>query len=86
MGELCMKRECIEELIRGNREIEFKFCGKRYSITYYNDNREKYISVGEFYGKTIDVKNADEVLKLKINGYSLEKIFAALPDSAFDIY
>lgn len=81
-----MKAECIESLIECNREIEFTYKGKRYSITYYNDKREKYISVGEFYGKFVDVKNSSEVLKLKIGNLTLEQIFAKLPDSAFDIY
>lgn len=40
-----MKTECIEVLINENREIEFAYKGNRYSIAYYNDNREKYISV-----------------------------------------
>ena len=81
-----MKRESIEELINGYREIEFKYRGKKYSITYYNDKREKYISVGEYYGRYIDVKNANELFKLKIGRLTLEQIFARLPDSAFDIY
>ena len=81
-----MKIEYIEELINGNREIEFKYRGSRYSITYYNDNREKYISVCKFYEKPIDVKNVKELLKIKIGRYTLEQIFKALPDSAFNIY
>ena len=86
MGELQMKRECIEELIKAGREIEFQYRGERYSITYYNDDREKSISVCKFYGKPIDVRNAEEVLKLTIGRFTLEQIFSALPDSAFDIY
>jgi len=81
-----MKRECIEELIKAGREIEFQYRGARYSITYYGDDREKGISVCKFYGKPTDVRNADEVLKLTIGGLTLEQIFAALPDNAFDIY
>lgn len=81
-----MRPECIEELINGNREIIFKYHGNKYSIVYYNDHREKYISVGKFYGKYVDVRNANEVLKLKIGNLTLEQIFAKLPDSAFDIY
>lgn len=81
-----MKRECIEELIRSGREIEFRYRGGRYSITYYNDEREKGISVCKFYGKPIDVADAEEVFGLTIGGVKLEEIFAALPDSAFDIY
>ena len=85
-GFSIMKAECIEALISQNREIEFTYRGNRYSITYYNDNREKYISVCKFYEKPIDVKNADELLKLKIGRYTLKQIFGVLPDSAFDIY
>ena len=81
-----MKVECIEELINGNREIEFTYRGHRYSITYYNDNREKYISVCKFYEKPVDVKNAKELFELTIGKYTLKQIFEALPDSAFDIY
>jgi hypothetical protein len=85
-GFSIMKAECIETLINENREIEFTYRGNRYSITYYNDNREKYISVCKFYEKPIDVKNADELFKLTIGKFTLKQIFEALPDSAFDIY
>lgn len=81
-----MKAECIECLIACNREIEFAYQGKDYSITYYNDKREKYISVCEAKKDPIDVKNAGEVLHIKIGERTLEQIFAELPDSAFDIY
>lgn len=81
-----MKRECMEELINAGRKIEFHYNGKRYSITYYGDNREKSISVCEFYKTPIDVRNANDAFELKIGSYTLEQIFAVLPDSAFDIY
>lgn len=81
-----MKRECVEELINSNREIEFTYKGNRFSITYYNDNRKNYISVCKFYEKPIDVSSAKELLKLKYGKYTLEKIFAIIPDSAIDIY
>lgn len=81
-----MKRECIEELINANREIEFTYRGRRYSIVYYNDDREKYISFGEFYKTPIDVANPAEIFKIRIGSRTLEEIFDSLPDSAFDIY
>ena len=81
-----MKRECLELLINNGREIEFTYRGNRYSITYYNDNREKYISVCKFYDNPIDVKSVDDLLKLRIGKYTLEQIFASLPDSSIDIY
>ena len=81
-----MRIELIEALINENREIEFVYCRKKYSITYYNDKREKYISFGEFYGNFVDVKNANELLKLRIGTKRLETILSELPDSAFIIY
>ena len=81
-----MRRECLEELINGNRDIEFKFHGKWYSITCYNDNRENYISVCRFYHKPTDVKSVEELLRLSIEDFTLEEIIEALPDSAFIIY
>ena len=81
-----MKRECLELLINAGREIEFVYRKNRYSITYYNDNRKNYISVCRFYKNPIDVSSANEALKIKIGKYTLEQIFASLPDSAIDIY
>lgn len=81
-----MKMEYIQELINNNREIEFTFNNNHYSITYYNDNREKYISFYKFYNEPIDVKNAGELFKLKIGNQTLEQIFKSLKDSSFYIY
>ncbi len=80
-----MKPECIEELVRGRREIEFFYLGHRYSITYYEDDRKNFISVCQYYHKPVDVKDADELLKLKIGRRTLEQIFSLLPDNAIDI-
>ena len=81
-----MKRECLELLIDNGREIEFVYRGNRYSITYYNDDRKKCISVCKFYHEPIDVSSADEALKIRIGKYTLEQIFASLPDSAICIF
>lgn len=81
-----MNKALFEELISTNREIEFDYKGKRYSVTYYNDNRPDYISFAEFYKRPIDVKSIDELLKVKIGSFSLEQVIGSLPDSAFDIY
>lgn len=81
-----MKIECIESLINENREIEFMYHGHKYSITYYNDNRKKYISVCEYYATPHDVSSVEELLKLRIGRKTLREIFEQLPDSAFTIY
>lgn len=81
-----MKMEYIQELINNDREIEFTFNNNHYSITYYNDNREKYISFCKFYNEPKDVKNTEELFKLKIGNQTLKQILKSLPDSSFDIY
>ncbi len=53
---------------------------------HIKDNREKYISFCKFYNEPIDVKNVEELFKLKIGDQTLEQIFKSLPDSSFDIY
>jgi len=81
-----MKAECIECLIDCNREIEFSYLGKRYSITYFNKNNIRLISICEFYKEPVNVKTSSEVLKYKIGSLTLEEIFSKLSDSSFDIY
>lgn len=68
-----------------NREIEFNYFGKRYSITHYEENGKRMISFCEFYKEPTHVRTADEALPLKIGSKTLMEIFAKLPDSAFDI-
>ena len=86
LGESKMKREELIELIKTNREIEFKYDGNDYSITYYNDGRKNYISFCKAYQKPIDVSNAYELLRIEIGILNLEQVFLILPDSAIDIY
>lgn len=84
--EPAMEIQYIQQLINNDRKIEFDFNENRYSITYYNDNMEKYISFCKFSNEPIDVKNAEELFKLKIGNQTLEQIFKSLKDSSFDIY
>lgn len=81
-----MRLECVELLVENNREIEFEYQDKKYSITYYNDNRERFISFCEFYQTPTDVKNVQELLNIKIGDKTLQKVLSELEDSAFDIY
>ena len=81
-----MRIECIELLTQGNREIEFVYNNKRYSITYFRENGEKMISFCEFYQTPTDVRTVRELLDIKVDGKTLEKILSELPDSAFDIF
>ena len=81
-----MKRECIELLVENNREIEFAYNDKRYSITYYDDKRKKYISFAEFYKLPIDVSSVNDLLKIKLDEKMLEEVLSELPDENIDIF
>lgn len=81
-----MRSKEIEQLIEAGREIEFEYRNSRYSITYFNEDCEKPISVCKFYEQPINVRSANEVLKLTIGSRTLKEIFESLPDSAFDIF
>ena len=60
-----MRAECIQELIRGNREIEFRYRGSRYTIVGF-DKDGKMIAACKAYGKVVEVSDVSELLKLKI--------------------
>lgn len=81
-----MKRKKIEELINTGREIEFLYNNKKYSITYYGDNRSNYISFCEFNKEPIDVSSIDKLLDLTLDGSRLEEIFSNLPNESVEIY
>lgn len=81
-----MRKEELKELIELGHEIEFKYKGKKYSITYYNDKRKKYISFCEFYKEPVDVSKVDELLELKIKDIKLSEIFELLKEEDIDIY
>lgn len=81
-----MKLAAIESLINEKREIEFIYHSHRYSITYYTDNREKFISVCEFYRTPFDVGSPKEVFNLYIGRHKLSEIFEKIPDKDFFIH
>lgn len=81
-----MRSDCIEALLLCNREIEFSYGGKRYSITEFEKDGKIIFSFCEFYKTPKNVMTPKDILKLKIGNKTLEDIFSELPDSAFDIY
>ena len=81
-----MRKECIELLTDGNREIEFAYNNKRYSITYFRENGKKKISFCEFYQEPTDVDTCSELLRIMVDGDTLGNILAKVPDSAFIIH
>ena len=81
-----MTREELTVLIETGREIEFTFNKKRYSITYYNDNREKYISFCEFYKEITDVSTVDELCKVKRDGVTVLEMLESIEECDMTIY
>lgn len=81
-----MKLEYLKKLIETGREIEFYYLDKKYSITYYNDNRENYISFCEFYKDPFDVPSYEDLINLNIDSMPLSSIWEQLEEKNIDIY
>lgn len=81
-----MNKQTIISYIKMGREFEFEYKGSNYSITYYNDNRTKYISVCKFNTEPIDVSTPEEVLNITIGGITIESILTSLPENKIMIY
>lgn len=75
-----MRIEVLKDYIDIGHEIEFKYRGKMYSITYYSDGRKNYISFCEFYKEPLDVSSVDELLEKEYNGYFIKDILEELDD------
>ena len=82
-----MRVDCIEALINMEREIEFEYEGKRYSITYRRDENDKFkVRCGEYKGERVEFDKPYAVINYKIGGKTIRDIFAKLPDDAFEIF
>ena len=68
-----MSKEELKELIELGHEIEFKYKGKKYSITYAENDIPNFISFCEYYKEPIDVSNVEELCKIRIDGVTLLK-------------
>jgi len=83
-----MRSESIEELIRGHRDIEFKYKGEWYSITPSDlEAKEDFVSFCKFYEEPIDIpfERWPDVLKIKIGSLTIGEVLSQLPDDAFVI-
>ena len=59
-----MNKDVLIDYVTSGREIEFKFKGKKYSITYAPEEAKEYISFCEFYQKPTNVATAEELLQV----------------------
>lgn len=74
-------RDQLKEYVETGREIEFKYNGKDYSITYYPRDKEKnYISFCEFYKETTEVSNVDDLLDIKRDGVTVREMLETITE------
>lgn len=81
-----MNKEQLIEYVECGREIEFKYKGKMYSITYSPDGVEDYISFCEFYKETSDVKTVEELTKVEREGVTVLQMLESLTEDDVWLY
>ena len=85
-----MTKEQLREYVECGHEIEFKYKGKEYSITYwYPDENDDncWISFCEFYKETTEVKTADELWdNVSRDGTTVGNMLSSVSDDAIYIY
>jgi hypothetical protein len=81
-----MNKEQLADYVAHGREIEFKYNGKMYSITYSPVGMEDFISFCEFYQEPIDVKTVDELIKVTWDGVTVLQMLESLSEQDIWIY
>lgn len=81
-----MNKNQLEDYIAQGREIEFRYKGKKYSITYVPEDVEDYISFCEFYKETTEVKNVDELANVSRDGVTVLEMLTSLDEDDIWIY
>lgn len=80
-----MTKEQLKDWVNTGREIEFDYKDKRYSITYYGDNRVNYISFCEFYEETLDVADVETLWISTYKGMDVGKILSSITENEMDL-
>lgn len=81
-----MTKELLEDYILCGREIEFKYKGKMYSITYSPADQDDYISFYEFYKSPTNVKTLDELLEISCNGDTVCQMWNSLTEDSVWVF
>lgn len=79
-----MTKQELKNLAKEYFEIELSYKGRRYSLTYYDDNRKDYISFCEFDKKVLDVSSIDELWESAYEGVLVKDIFLSLKGEGID--
>ncbi len=76
----------LREYVSEGREIEFKFNGKKYSITYGVTDGKNVISFCEFYQETTEVESVDELIKVERDGVTVLHMLESITEDDIWIY
>lgn len=72
-----MTKDELIEYVNCGREIEFEYHGKQFSITRGELDDDNRISFCEFYKESTEVDTAEELLKIKRYGVTVEEMLAS---------
>lgn len=81
-----MNLDQLREYVSEGREIEFKFNGKNYSITYGVVDGKDVISFCEFYQETTEVETVDELIKVERDGVTVLHMLESITEEDIWIY
>ena len=79
------KKELIDYINCG-REIEFRFNGKMYSITYGKLNGKHVISFCEFNQETTEVEKAEDIFMVSREGITVPQMLESLTEQDIWIF
>lgn len=86
IGGKKMKKEQIISYINNGREIEFRYKGKMYSLTYGRLDGKHVISFCEFYKETTEVEVAEDALLIVRDGHTVLEMMESLTEKDIWIY
>ena len=84
-GEEMRENELIE-YVNSGREIEFKWNGSMYSITYGVINGKRVISFCEFDKESTEIETIEELMEIKRNNISIVEMLQSLTEDDIWIY
>lgn len=76
----------LKDYIECGNEIEFKFNGKDYSITYGTFDGKEMISFCEFYQETTEVSTFEDLLEVSRDGATVLQMWESLSEDDVWIY
>lgn len=81
-----MTKELLIDYINHGREIEFRYNGKMYSITYGTLDGKRVISFCEFYQDTTEVEKPEELLNVERSDITVLQMWESLTEDDIWIY